>query len=247
MAVTASSQDVPSTKVVIIGGGLGGLTLGAILRRLNIPFVILERSSAITPNGAGISLAPNCLRVLDQLGLYPAIQRDGQRLNKILVHKENVLWRELNFGLSEANFGYPVYSIERHLFHRMLHEAAGGAKHVWLDAKVVNIEDNKMNDYVEVTAADGRKVRGEVVVGADGIRSITRRILARNAGMKEANTIKFTGRIHMSGYTAPLKHLSDQELGVGNWLFYNDSILTTWPCKENRQWFIGVKVSRETL
>jgi len=66
--------------------------------------------------------------------------------------------------------------------------------------------------------------------------------LATNAGVQGANTIRFTGRVHMSGYTKPLEHLGDEDRGVGNWMLYDDSIFTTWPCKENRQWFIGVKV-----
>lgn len=241
MAISGT-PDIQTTKVLIVGGGIGGLTLGAILTQLSIPFVILERSPKITPVGAGISLAPNCLRLLDQLGLYPAIQREGQKLKKILIHHENVKWREMDFAICESTFGYPIYSIERHLFHGMLHEAAGGDANVLLDSKVVDLDDDPAKPYVEVTLGNGKRLRSEVVVGADGIRSITRRVLARSAGMKESNTIKFTGRIHMSGYTAPLKHLSDNELGVANWCFYNDCVLTTWPCTENRQWFIGVKV-----
>ncbi|KAF8470871.1 FAD binding monooxygenase [Kalaharituber pfeilii] len=241
MAITANLSEIPTTKVLIVGGGIGGLTLGTILKQLSIPFLVLERSVKITPVGAGISLAPNCLRILDQLGLYPFIQREGQKLNKILIHRETTKWREMDYTICESTFGYPVYSVERHSFHHMLHAAAGGDANVLLDSKVVDIDDNPEKPYVEVSLANGKKVRGEVLIGADGIRSITRRILARNAGMKEANTIKFTGRVHMSGYTKPLPHLGEDKLGVGNWLFYDDSCLTTWPCKDNRQWFIAVK------
>lgn len=45
----------------------------------------------------------------------------------------------------------------------------------------------------------------------------------------------------MSGYTKPLQHLTANDLGIAHWMLYDDSILTTWPCQENRQWFIGVK------
>jgi salicylate hydroxylase len=62
-------------------------------------------------------------------------------------------------------------------------------------------------------------------------------------GLQPENTIRFTGRVHMSGYTKPLSHLSTTDLGIGHWMLYNDCILTTWPCKENRQWFIGVKAA----
>ncbi|KAI9676092.1 MAG: hypothetical protein M1817_000835 [Caeruleum heppii] len=234
-------SEAPDTRVLINGGGIGGLTLAAILTRLNIPCMVLERSSKITPVGAGISLAPNALRVLDQLGLYADIAKNGQRLNKILIHKEKVKWRALDFTGVQSWFNYPVISIERHEFHHMLYEAAGGEETVRLDSKVEDIIDDPAEPWLTVRVAGGHQYTAEMVVGADGIRSVTRRILARNAGMSATNTIRFTGRVHMSGYTAPIENLGPGDLGVGNWLFYNDSILTTWPCKDNRQWFIGVK------
>lgn len=231
----------PDAQVLIIGGGIGGLLLATICRKVNIQCKVLERTKQLEPVGAGISLAPNALKVLEQLGLYEEIKRTGQPLKKVMIHRNTTKWRELDFG-AESYYGYPVFSIERHHFHHMLYEAAGGEEAVVLDAKVEDVIDKPEEEYVKVKLADGRKLSGEVVVGADGIRSITRRILARNAGMDAVNTIRFTGRVHMSGYTAPMPNLGPEELGVANWLFYDDSILTTWPCKDNRQWFIGVKV-----
>jgi salicylate hydroxylase len=235
--------DTLVTQVLIIGGGIGGLTLGAILHKLNISYLVLERGSNAQPAGAGISLAPNCLRVLDQLGLYQDLQREAQEVKKILIHQEQTKWRELSFAPVADNFSYPVYAAERQFCSDLLYGAANGAETVILNAKVVEVDDDPALPFVSVTTADGRTFQAEVVVGADGIRSITRRLLARKAGMSGANTIQFTGRVHMSGYTAPLPNLGEQELGVGNWLFYDDNVvLTTWPCKDNRQWFICVQV-----
>lgn len=45
----------------------------------------------------------------------------------------------------------------------------------------------------------------------------------------------------MSGYTRPLEHLRKADLGMGHWVLYDDATFTTWPCQDNRQWFIGVK------
>jgi salicylate hydroxylase len=47
----------------------------------------------------------------------------------------------------------------------------------------------------------------------------------------------------MSGYTKPLEHLGRQDVGMGHWILYDNATFTTWPCQENRQWFIGVKGS----
>ena len=237
----------PDTQVLIVGGGIGGLILAAILRRLSISCIVLERSEALTPVGAGLSLAPNALAVLDQLGLYDAIQREGQALRGMLVHHNDELWREIDFTGVQAAFNYPVYSIERCRLHELLHEAAGGAAGVRWGTRVVDVVDKPECDHVIVKTSTSKFFTADVVVGADGIRSVTRRILARNAGLDSINTIQFTGRVHMSGYTRPMENLGEKERGVGNWLFYDDAILTSWPCKDNAQWFIGVKVRATML
>lgn len=164
------------TQVCIVGGGIGGLTLAAILRKLNISCVVLERYAQITPVGAGISLAPNCLRALEQLGLYDQIHDNSQELYQIRIHRERNEWRPLNFGLSKKWFGYNVHSIERHEFHHLLHEAAG-KENVRLGAEVKDIIDDVSKPYVTVKFADGEELKAAVVVGADGIRSVTRRIV----------------------------------------------------------------------
>ncbi|KAI1391902.1 putative monooxygenase [Hypoxylon trugodes] len=226
--------------VLIIGGGIGGLTLAAIVRRLGLSCKVLERTEVLSPVGAGISLAPNALALLDQIGIYQDILKTAQPLKTIQITRNDTLWQKLDFSTCEATFGYPVLSAERHNFHRLLYNAAGGEETVILNSKVTNIIDDPNSSVVTVVVDGGKELRGRLVIGADGIRSVTRRILAGSADDKAANTIKFTGRVHMSGITAPLKNCGKEELGVANWLLYDDSILTTWPCIENRQWFIGV-------
>lgn len=162
--------------VVIIGAGIGGLTLGAFLRRLNISFVILERAAVLTPAGAGISLAPNCLRSLEQLGLLPYIEARSQELLGIKVYRNRDSWGTIDFGLAKSWFGYNVHSVERHDFHRALYAAAGATETVRLGCAVEDVIDN--NDgksAVRVQCADGTVVTADMVVGADGIRSATRR------------------------------------------------------------------------
>ncbi|KAI1763579.1 hypothetical protein GGR53DRAFT_497179 [Hypoxylon sp. FL1150] len=68
----ASNDDF---KVIIVGGGVAGLTLANMLGRFNIDYVLLEGHDKIIPNtGASIGLAPHGLLVLDQLGIYDAIR-----------------------------------------------------------------------------------------------------------------------------------------------------------------------------
>lgn len=162
-------------KVAIIGGGIGGLTLAAALRRLQIPFVVLERYAEITPQGAGISLAPNCLRAMEQLGIFEKIKKNSQELHKVHIYKNNEFWGAQNFGATKDAFGYYVHKMERHHFHYLLLEAAGGNDAIRLGFQVNGIIDEPNAPYAIVKAEDGREIRADIVVGADGIRSYARR------------------------------------------------------------------------
>lgn len=63
-----------SFKVVIVGGGVGGLTLANMLEKFDIDYVILESHAEVAPQvGASIGMFPNGLRILDQIGCYQPI------------------------------------------------------------------------------------------------------------------------------------------------------------------------------
>lgn len=167
--------------VVIIGGGIGGLTLAAILRKLKIPYRVLERTPTLSPQGAGISLAPNCLRALEQLGIFDDIARNSQQLFGIDIYGDHEYWGRLDFGLCKNWFGYHVRSIERHQFHHYLYEAADGANSTYLGWDVADIVDDPQSSSVLIETKDGKRITAGVVVGADGIRSVTRRIVSTEA------------------------------------------------------------------
>lgn len=103
---------------------------------------------------------------------------------------------------------YPVISAERHSFHHGLYEAAGAAQTALLTSKVVDIINDPRESRVQVVLEGGRRRRAWLVVGADGIRSLTWRVLAGAANVKSTNKIRFTGRVYMPGITFLLEHLT---------------------------------------
>lgn len=68
-------------KVIVVGGGVGGLTLANMFQKFGIDFVLLEAYHDITPTvGASIGLWPSGLRILDQIGCFEAVQAMANEL-----------------------------------------------------------------------------------------------------------------------------------------------------------------------
>ncbi|CAJ2500733.1 Uu.00g035860.m01.CDS01 [Anthostomella pinea] len=170
-------------RVIIMGGGPEGLAAANMLAAADIDFVVLERAPAIVSDtGAIIMLWPQGTRVLHQLGLLqPAEGRFMSVRSKTTMTLDG---RELsNFGvfdLLEKNHGYPCANFPRPLLTEVLYEGLGKRK-----SKVrtgVSIEDIETTDGgVLVHLQDGSVERGSIVIGADGVHSVTRSIMRRLA------------------------------------------------------------------
>ncbi|KAG0331848.1 hypothetical protein BG000_010548 [Podila horticola] len=65
-------------KVLIVGAGIGGLTLGILLKKGGIPFEIYDRSKEIRSLGSGMLLGSNITTLLQQLGIYEEFQAIGK-------------------------------------------------------------------------------------------------------------------------------------------------------------------------
>jgi 2-polyprenyl-6-methoxyphenol hydroxylase-like FAD-dependent oxidoreductase len=158
-------------KVAIVGGGIGGLTAAIALARKDVEVEVLEQTSGAEPVGASLQLGPNALRVLDELGLTPALREIGVLPNAV----DFVRWDDGTLLLHtplgpemERHFGAPQLDFFRPDLHEVLVAAApGGALH--FGARVVSLEQD--TDSVTLTLADGARVCADVAVAADGIRS----------------------------------------------------------------------------
>ncbi|WP_040811616.1 FAD-dependent monooxygenase [Nocardia concava] len=154
-------------KAVIVGGGIGGLATAIAFTRRGWEVEVLERSTRIAEVGAGISLWPNALRALDALGLGETVRGLAREEGSAGIRDSKGRW--LSRTDTEAvreRYGSPV----------MLHRAD------LLDILRSAVPENAVRTGISATSAqtDGTVVHsagtsaGDVVVGADGIRSVVR-------------------------------------------------------------------------
>lgn len=178
----ASSQ---SYEVTVVGGGLGGLTAALALRQRGLRVTVLEQAAELGEVGAGIQTAPNASRVLMGLGLRPRMEA---------IHTEPLdqvrrRWKDGSIvGLTSLGqrckdeFNAPYWHYHRADLHRMLLDACvdpagpGPVVEVHTGSKVVGLDRTAPERPVAVTE-DGRRQAGDVLIGADGIRSRTRDLM----------------------------------------------------------------------
>jgi 2-polyprenyl-6-methoxyphenol hydroxylase-like FAD-dependent oxidoreductase len=168
-------------KVIIAGGGIGGLTLALTLHQIGVPFLVLEKSRAMRPLGVGINIQPNAVRELFDLGLTSEI------LDTIGVSAKEWALVGLNGkevyaekrGL-DAGYKWPQFAAHRGellmLLYRTLIERAG-AESVMLDARVDKYLKQPAGEVdVSVKRSDGSRfqISGSLLIGADGIHSAVR-------------------------------------------------------------------------
>jgi 2-polyprenyl-6-methoxyphenol hydroxylase-like FAD-dependent oxidoreductase len=155
-------------RIIVVGGGIGGLCAAIALRRAGNEVVVLERAPRIDPAGAGITLFANAMRALDRLGVWEAVAAQGAAARRSAIFT----WdgRELSavpLDLLEGTIALHRADLQAEL------SAAGGE--VRLGVEVTAVEQH--DEGVVAVTADGSAERGELLVGADGLSSVVRRAI----------------------------------------------------------------------
>jgi 2-heptyl-3-hydroxy-4(1H)-quinolone synthase len=159
-------------KVLVIGGGIGGLSLARELTLRGLPVSVLEKAAGIAPAGAGIIMNPNAMGVLERNGLanglranaWPYLARDTcDRHGRLLARRD---YRPL-YDAGKLPVGALVH--RAHLHDVLFQGVAPG---------VVRFSSSfRRMTASGVETEDGELIPADVVVGADGIHSPVRRAL----------------------------------------------------------------------
>lgn len=163
-----------STRILVIGAGIAGLASAVALQQRGLDVVVVEERTD-TSSGAGISIWPNALAALDEIGLGDAVRAAGGRVTAGAARWRDGTWlrRPASERLAKA-LGEPLVVIRRSDLTSVLTGAlAEDSVRTGLAARDVTLTA----DGVRVTFADGTSWEGDAVVGADGTRSVVARHL----------------------------------------------------------------------
>lgn len=207
-------------KVLVVGGGIGGITCMLALRQRGVDAQLFEQAAAFGQVGAGIQVSSNAARILLKLGLGPA-------LKKVATYPEARDYRGWDTGerlyytqlgqKAEAHFGSPYYAAHRaELLDVLLSELDEYGVRLGSRVEYVYQDDRG----VSLTLADGTTAQGDILVGADGIHSTVR------AQLLGKESPRYTGNVAWRGLV-PAERVAHLNLGsvVGVWMGPNRSIV----------------------
>lgn len=175
----SEEQLLNELKVLIAGGGIGGLTGALALARRGFRVAVFEQAPEFGEFGAGIQLSPNCTRVLHDLGLEDALRASAFLPQAVQFRS----WRtgrvisESTLGSEVVErYGVPYYHLHRGDLLRILVEAAQRMPNISLQTGA-RVEGLSQNDDGVTLTVGGSAHPGDLIVGADGIHSVVRAAL----------------------------------------------------------------------
>jgi salicylate hydroxylase len=172
-------MSADTDELVVIGGGIGGLTTGLAAVRSGRRVRVLERSAQFGEVGAGIQLAPNATRILQELGLLDEIREVGV-LPRRIVLGDAMRGGELGaLDLTDfvERYGAPYIVMHRSdLLDILLRACQRAGVALETGADVTSLMDDGAG--VDVMCTDGRAFRGTAAVAADGLHSRTRALFS---------------------------------------------------------------------
>ena len=200
--------------ILIVGGGVGGLTLALSLHQAGLGCRVFEAAPQVRPLGVGINLLPHGTRELTELGLQHKLAPRAVSTREVVFCNRfgQVIYREPRGRF--AGYDWPQFSIHRADLHDVLLDAVRerlGVDAVVLGRKCVALEQDGSGATLRFD--DGTTARGSAIVGCDGIHSTVRRILYPDEGPPAYQGINM-----WRGVTRAKPYLTGASMVIGGWL-----------------------------
>jgi 2-polyprenyl-6-methoxyphenol hydroxylase-like FAD-dependent oxidoreductase len=187
-------------RVLIVGGGPGGLVTALALRRAGIEALVIERAPGHRVLGAGVSLWPNAMKLLRHWGMGPAVEARGA------VAGDTVL-ATVDASRLEDRFGAPLVVIHCASLQTVLRTALDSDT-LHLGADCIGLDQDAHG--VSVILRDGRRHQADLVIGADGAHSTVRATVVDDSPPRYGGITAWRGVV-------PLDRRSADALLTGEW------------------------------
>jgi len=224
--------------IIIVGAGIGGLTAAAVLLQRGHRVRVYEQAPALGEIGAGIQISANASRVLHGLGLEEALGRTAvtPTAQQFRLYSSGDLVQEIPLGPAhERSHGAKYYHLHRADLHAVL---AAKVRQLDPDAVVLRAAAERFTetrDSITVRFANGTSASGEVLIGADGIKSAIR---AQILGPTKA---EFTGYVSWRAIVPSSRLPSDYMERVStNWMGPNAHVIVYYLRRGELLNFVGL-------
>ena len=200
--------------ILIIGGGIGGLTLALSLHQAGIACRVFEAAPGIKPLGVGVNLLPHGMRELTELGLQARLARLAVETRELCFYNRfgQFIFKEPRGRY--AGYEWPQLSIHRADLHAVL--LAAVRERLGVDAVVLNMKFSSVEEEqggVKARFENGTVANGGCVIGCDGIHSTVRRMLFPGEGPPAYQGINM-----WRGVTRMKPFLTGASMVVAGWL-----------------------------
>ena len=201
--------------VLVVGGGIGGLSAALALTRQGLRVRLYEQAAEFGEVGAGLQIAPNCTRIMDDYGLLDEAVQLGV-LPEHMIVKDALDAAELtrvDLRDMERRYGFPYMVIHRSDLHGVLLRGCERAGVELVTGTRCDSYEN-FEGGARVTFADGRTDEAEVVIAADGLHSVARTLLVDDEPVNSAY-VSYRGAVPFAQVRANEVHEKDVVLYVG--------------------------------